>query len=133
MFLQRKLRAMYAGDEKFRPEQMPEKKWLPVIGFTTKRKQKVDSGGKQEVYDEPYFVIIGNNGMTLQVIAFNCKVMIDERAEIDTYTITQIARNLLVMGKVLCEKLTGIPASQYDKEVQEADGKKPDNPSNQPV
>lgn len=133
MWLQRKIRVQYAGEEKFRPEQMPEKKWLPVIGFTSKKRQKCDSSGKQEVYEEPYFVIIGNNGIALQVIAFNCKVMIDEKAEIDTYTITQIARNLLVMGKVLCEKLTGIPAAEYDKEIQEADRTKSENGTPQPV
>lgn len=133
MWLQRKIRVQYAGEEKFRPEQMPEKKWLPVIGFTSKKRQKCDSSGKQEVYEEPYFVIIGNNGIALQVIAFNCKVMIDEKAEIDTYTITQIARNLLVMGKVLCEKLTRIPAAEYDKEIQEADRTKSENGTPQPV
>jgi len=133
MFFQRKLRATYAGDEKFRPEQMPKDKWLPVIGFTTKRKQKVDSGGKQEVYDEPYLLIIGNNGIMIQVIAFNCKVMIDEKGEVDMVALSQMARNITIIGKALCDKITGTNSSGNIELLQEEAGKGSEYPADKPV
>lgn len=133
MFFQRKLRATYAGDEKFRPEQMPEKKWLPVIGFTTKRKQKVDTTGKQEVYDEPYLLIIGNNGIMLQVIAFNCKVMIDERGEVDMVALSQMARNITLIGKALCDKITGTDSTGTAEQMQEETGKGPEGTAVEPI
>ena len=126
MFFQRKLRATYAGDEKFRPEQMPKEKWLPVIGFTTKKKQKVEANGKQEVYEEPYLLVIGNNGIMIQVIAFNCKVMIDEKGEVDMVALSQTARNITLIGKALCDKITGTNSSGAIEEVQEETGKRPE-------
>jgi hypothetical protein len=133
MFFQRKLRATYAGDEKFRPEQMPEKKWLPVIGFTTKRRQKVDSNGKQEIHDEPYLLIIGNNGIMIQVIAFNCKVMIDDRGEVDMVALSQMARNITLIGKALCDKITGTDSTGTIETIQEETGKGPEKPTAEPV
>lgn len=132
MYLQRKLRASYSGEEKYRPEQMPEKKYLPVIGWATKRRLK-NNTKVAEYVDEPYLIVIGNDGKPLEVVMFNVKVMIDDRSEIDMVQLTGIVNNLTIMGKVLCEKLTGLhPEGDY-KEVQEQGVEGPGNTTDKPV
>lgn len=132
MYLQRKLRACYSGEEKYRPEQMPEKKYLPVIGWTTKRRLKKNDKTAEYV-DEPYLIVVGNDGKPLEVVMFNVKVMIDDRSEIDMVQLTGIVNNLTIMGKVLCEKLTGLHPDREGEEVQEVPGEGPENGTNQPV
>ena len=132
MFLQRKLRACYAGDEKYRPEQMPKEKYLPVIGWDTKRRLK-NNGQKAEYVDEPYFVIIGNNGRPIEVVMFNCKVMIDDRSEVDMVALSQMARNITIIGKAICEKISGVCTSGEAEKLQEETGKKPESGTAEPV
>jgi hypothetical protein len=126
MYLQRKLRAMYAGDPKYHPEQMPEKKYLPVIGWTSKRRLK-KGPQTQEYIDEPYLIIIGSDGKPIEVVMFNLKVMIDDRSEIDMVQLTSTINNLTIMGRVLCEKLTGLHPNKESEEIQEAAIEQPDN------
>jgi hypothetical protein len=132
MFLQRKLRACYAGDEKYRPEQMPKEKYLPVIGWDTKRRLK-NNGQKAEYVDEPYLVIIGNNGRPIEVVMFNCKVMIDDKSEVDMVALSQMARNITIIGKALCEKISGVRNSGDTEQVQEETGTKPEQGAAEPV
>jgi hypothetical protein len=132
MYLQRKLRACYSGEEKYRPEQMPEKKYLPVIGWTTKRRLK-NNNKTAEYVDEPYLIVVGNDGKPLEVVMFNVKVMIDDRSEIDMVQLTGIVNNLTIMGKVLCEKLTGLHPDREGEEIQKVPGEGPENGTNQPV
>jgi len=132
MYLQRKLRAMYAGEAKYQPEQMPEKKYLPVIGWTTKRRLK-KGPNTQEYVDEPYLIIIGNDGKPIEVVMFNLKIMIDDRSEIDMVQLSSLANNLTIMGRVLCEKLTGLHPDREGEEIQEVPGEGPENRTGQPV
>lgn len=132
IYLQRKLRAQFAGDEKYRPQTMPATKYLPVMGWSTKRRLKVNNG-KQEYVDEPYLIIIGSDGKPLEVVMFNLKIMIDDRSEVDTFTMTQLLRNITIIGKALCEKFTGIHPSGDDKQIQEETGKESDNRTVEPV
>lgn len=129
MFLQRKLRAMYAGEEKYHPEQMPSGKYLPVIGWDTKLITK--QGGKQ--VNEPYLIIIGNDGKPLEVVMFNLKVMIDDRAEIDMIQLQTMVNNLTIMGKMLCEKLTGIHPGEDIEQIQSESGEKRENATAQSI
>lgn len=132
IYLQRKLRAKYSGDKKYKPEQMPEGKYLPVIGWTTQRRLVI-KGQKQEYVDQPFLLIIGDNGVLLEVIMFNCKVMIDDRSEIDMATMSQLLRNITIIGKELCEKFTGIHVESDDQQLQEETGEGKENTPVEPV
>jgi hypothetical protein len=70
---------------------MPEGKFIPVIGYTTqKRTQMVDDGSGKQVAKEKedtYFFCIGTSGKLFRVAEYNCNVMVDEKAEIDSLTI----------------------------------------------
>lgn len=132
MYLQRKLRAQYAGNQEYRPEKMPPGKYLPVMGWSTKRRLKVNNG-KQEYVDEPYLIIIGSDGKPVEVVMFNLKIMIDDKSEVDVYTMTQLLRNITIMGKTLCEKLTGIDTSGSNNEISEESGKESKNSGTEPV
>lgn len=128
MFLQRKLRAMYAGDEKYHPEQMPAGKYLPVIGWDSKLIIK-----QNKQVQEPYLIIIGNDGKPLEVVMFNLKVMIDDRSEVDMVQLQTMINNLTIMGKMLCEKLTGLHPGTDVENAQKETGEKRENAAAQPV
>lgn len=132
IFLQRKIRAQYCGKEEYRPEQMPTGKYLPVIGWKTE-KRTVTVNGKQQIVDQEFFMVIGNNGIPLNVIAFNCKVMIDDRSEIDMVSLSQMTNNITIMGKAICEKLAGVNHSSGTEKLPEKSGKKSENSNDQSV
>lgn len=117
IYLQRKIRVQYCGDEQYRPEQMPADKFLPVIGWKTE-KRTVNQKGENIVVDQEFFIVVGNNGIPLKVVAFNCKVIIDDKAEIDMVTLAQLLRNITMIGKTLCEKITGIHTPEDAGKVQ---------------
>lgn len=132
IYLQRKLRACYAGEEKYRPEQMPVNKYLPVIGWSTKRRLK-NNNKTAEYVDEPHLIIIGNNGKPIEVVMFNLKVMIDDRSEVDMVALSQMTRNITIIGKAICEKISGVHSSGETEEIQEKTGKESESGTVEPV
>jgi len=104
VILQRKLRAMYCGKEEYRPDQMPTKKYVPVIGYTH-HKRTITKNGRNDMVDQPFLICIGNNGIPIEIVMFNLKVMIDERELDYLTTLSQMVRNLTIIGKNLCERV----------------------------
>jgi len=104
VILQRKLRAMYCGKEEYRPEQMPLRKYVPVIGYTH-HKRTITKNGRNDMVDQPFLICIGNNGIPIEIVMFNLKVMIDERELDYLTTLSQMVRNLTIIGKNLCERV----------------------------
>ncbi len=103
MILQRKLRAMYCGKEDYRPAEMPLNKYIPVIGYTT-HKRKINKNGKEEFIDQPFLICIGSNGVAIEIVMFNLKIMIDDRDYDLMNNLTQMLRNITIIGKNLSEK-----------------------------
>lgn len=132
IYFARKLRACYAGEEKFRPEQMPDKKYLPVIGWSTKRRLK-NNGKTAEYVDEPHLIVIGNNGKPVEVVMFNVKVMIDDRSELDLIALSQMLRNITIMGKALCEKISGVHPTGEAEELPQETSENPRSGETEPV
>jgi hypothetical protein len=118
VILQRKLRAMYCGKEEYRPEQMPLRKYVPVIGYTH-HKRTITKNGRNDIVDQPFLICIGNNGIPIEIVMFNLKVMIDERELDYLTTLSQMVRNLTIIGKSLCERVKDSTNCLYAENVQE--------------
>ncbi len=85
VYFNRKIKVKFSGDQKFLPQDMPEGKFLPVLGYTfQKRTQVIDDVPKEK--EDIYFFCIGTSGKMFRVSEFNCKIMIDEKAELDVMT-----------------------------------------------
>ena len=130
VYFNRKLKVKFSGDQKFLPQEMPEGKFLPVLGYTTqKRIQKVDDGTGTMVPKEKediYFFCIGTNGHFFRIAEFNCAVMIDEKAELDVMTVAAEICGKLAKAvencNVLLRYLSG-HAADIDKEIENVDNK----------
>lgn len=114
MMLQRKLLVVYNADTKYLPEGMTEKKTYAVIGYMIKIVKDKDKDRH-----DLYYVIIGNENRTVIVSSWNVRTYIDTAGEPNFDRISELMRNLTLLGKVLCEKMAKFP---------DADGNRPGDP-----
>jgi hypothetical protein len=130
IYFQRKVKCKFGGDEKYLPKNMSSGKFVPVIGYEIRRREKHfgDDGngeGKTEVVEDIIFVVIGNDGKFARVAEFNCMIMIDEKAELDALTIAgEICGKLekaVSNCNVLLKYLSG-QAADTDKAVNDVKG-----------
>lgn len=76
IMLQRKLRCKFMGDKKYLPESITPGKWMPIIGFETRKRRKETRGIVVEVEDL-YYLVVNDNWKVETIASFNCHTMID--------------------------------------------------------
>lgn len=102
IYIQRKLKCKYTGDEKYRQEGIERDKWMPVVGFES-RKRNVTYEGKTKVVDDLYYVVISAKSEVLIVSSINCIARIDEGAELQGGQAVGLMNNILSVLKVISE------------------------------
>lgn len=80
IWIQRKIKCKFIGDERWLPENVERGKWMPVIGIKTVTKIIEKRGSRKQVEDMNYMVI-GNDSKIAYIASFNCATMIDEKGE----------------------------------------------------
>lgn len=108
IMLQRKIKCKFTGSEDYQPEGIPRDRWLPVIGWETRKREKEYQGTKQWVEDIFYHVT-NEKGKLVCIASFNCSTMIDEKAEVDLNLAIELLKNSTVIGKAICEKMATFP------------------------
>lgn len=116
MFINRKVKVKFAGDDDYRPRDMPANKFIPAIGFSTRRIEK-NVEGKHRIDEELYFIIIDNQGKAVPVAAFNCVAVCDEAD--DTAKLAETLRNATLLLKHLSEVV-----AKTDKKEPNNEGEK---------
>lgn len=106
--LQRKIKCKFTGSEDFQPEGIPRDKWLPVIGYEARRREK-DFQGKKETVEDVYYLVTNDKGKLVTIASFNCSTMIDEAAEINSGELMRLMTNISTMGKIISEKMATFP------------------------
>lgn len=101
MFLQRKLRAKFIGNEDYRPKNFDQKGYVPVVGFET-RKVKKTFEGQEKVIDEPFLLIIDDHSKLIPVAAFNFNIQIDG-ADDNMAQATALLQNATILLKAIAE------------------------------
>jgi len=102
--IQRKLRCKFTGSDDFLPEDIPRDKFLPVIGYEYRRKER-QFEGKTIQQEDLYYIVIDNKGKLKTIASFNCSTMIDDQSEINGSQLMQLLNNITIMGKVISEKM----------------------------
>lgn len=102
--IQRKLKCKFTGSDDFLPEDIPRDKFIPVIGYEYRRKER-EHNGKSFVQEDVYYIVINNKGKLTTIASFNCSTMIDDQAEINANQLMQLLNNITIMGKVMSEKM----------------------------
>ncbi len=110
-FLTRKIKVKYCGEADHQPKDMPDNSFVPVIGIQTKAITFMKDG-KPEQRENLNFLCITKNGKFTSVAAFNCSILIDEKAELDINAAVELLKNATLMGKVLSEKISTISSNQ---------------------
>ena len=114
MFINRRVKVKFIGKDDFRPRDMPANKFIPVIGFTTRRVEKLFEG-KERIEEELYYIIIDNQGKSVPVAAFNCVAVCDEADDIAK--IAETLRNATLLLKHLSDEV-----AKRDKGVLNSEG-----------
>ncbi len=118
----RKIKIKFVGDAKYIPNEMPEGKFIPVIGYST-RTVTINKGGEdQSTKDEVLFHCIGVNGKMVRIVEFNCLVMIDEKAELDVMTVATEMCGKLSMAIGNCNSLLKFLSSEVEKRDVKGNG-----------
>lgn len=108
IMLQRKIKCKFTGSEDFQPEGIPRDKWLPVIGFEVRRREKIFND-KKEIVEDVYYLVTNEKGKLQTIASFNCSTMIDEQAEINSGELIRLLNNISMMGKIISEKMATFP------------------------
>lgn len=103
-YLMRKLRAKFTGSEEFRPKDFNFKEFVSVVGFETRQKTINDNAGNEKRVEELYLIVVDDKGRLISVMAYNCKVIIDEK-ENDISKTTEMLRSATVLLKEISERL----------------------------
>lgn len=107
--LQRKLKCMYVGEDKYKPEGIPENKWLQVIGYETKRRNtRKPNSNEMIVVEDTYLKVINNNGMIVDLAAFNCKVTIDNEENAIVSLAAAVGHLVSIIEGSCCEGMINI-------------------------
>lgn len=106
--IMRKIKCKFVGSEDYQPEGIPRDKWFPVIGYEIRRREK-EFQGKKETVEDVYYLVTNDKGKMVTIASFNCSTMIDEQAEIEGGKIASLLNNIMLMGKVISEKLAKFP------------------------
>ncbi|MDD5688605.1 MAG: hypothetical protein PHE88_12325 [Elusimicrobia bacterium] len=124
VYFNRKLKVKFSGDPKFLPQDMPEGKFLPVIGYTTQKRVQMIENVPKEKEDAFFFCIGITSGHIFRIAEFNCTVMIDEKAEMDILTkaveMTGQLSHAIGNCNILLKYLSG-QAADTDKAVKDAE------------
>ncbi len=104
---QRKIKINYSGDDKYLPKNITRGKWLPVLGYEVRSTDRMIDGIKK-VFQDVFFLVIGDDSSLVKVAEMNCRVMIDEKAELDVHAAMDLLRNITLMGKVISEKMAEV-------------------------
>lgn len=112
----RKLKVKFVGEQKFLPQDMPEGKFIPVLGYSTKKiTVKNEDGNRESDIEGVVFHCIGISGKIVHVAEFNCAVMIDGKAEIEALTIASEICGKLSMAIGNCNSLLKYLSSEVEK------------------
>lgn len=106
--LTRVVKVKYSGPDDYLPENIGREKWMPVIGYEVRHVKKTIKEVERDI-EEIFFRVIDNNGKLVHVAAFNCSVMIDEKATMDGNQIVSLLGNVVSLIKVLSEKVSKYP------------------------
>lgn len=104
----RAIKAKYTGPDDFLPENVSRDKWMPVIGYEARHVRKMIKEVERDV-EELFFKVIDNTGKLVQVAAFNCSVMVDDNATLDSNRIVVLLGNVVSLVKALSEKMAKYP------------------------
>lgn len=119
--MQRKVKCRYVGESKFKPENVPAEKWMPVIAFEVVRGSNFHEG-KEKTFENLFYHVIDSKGKLVKVASFNCQTIIDDNAEVQGGTLSQMVNNLTVMVKVLGEKICATSSNASSKESENKSG-----------
>lgn len=122
IMLQRKIRCKYTGNDNYMPKDskgnplLSRERWIPVIGYEIRRREKIYDG-KIRVVEDIYLVVINDNQKVETIASFNCHVLIDDQAEWNFSKLTDMLNNISVMIKVLSERFWNAkePKKQEEK------------------
>lgn len=109
----RKIKCKFTGSDDFLPEGVPRDKWLPVIGYETRKREK-EFEGKKSIVEDILYLVTNEKGKIVPIASFNCSTMIDDQSEIEGGKLLSVLNNILAMGKVLSEKMAKIPDRKND-------------------
>ena len=123
MFLQRRVRVKYIGDDDYRPHNVPANKFIPAIGFETRRVEKTFEQGKTKTVDELFFIVVDNMGKPQSVAGFNCAVTVDENDDLSKTT--DVLRNATLLITALSETMVKITDRMYPDEPNKSKNDKP--------
>lgn len=116
VWMQRKLKCKVINSD-YRPEGIPENKFIPVLGIETRRREK-EFEGKKTIVEDVYFLVVTDRGKLITVGSFNCATMLDEESELKTNKAIELLSNTTIMWKVLNEKLQKISSESSTSENQ---------------
>jgi len=100
--LQRKVKMKYTGSDEYLPQGVPREKFIPVIGYESRKVEKTYEG-KQKTSEEIFYFVLNDNGKMTRIAEFNCVTMIDEQAELNVDRAVQMAQNLTTSVKLITE------------------------------
>ena len=113
MFIQRKLRAKFIGNEGYRPKNFSQKGFVPVIGFETRRVEKrFDDTPK--IIEELFIFIIDDTGKLISCASFNFSIMVDATEESISHT-SELLKNATILIKQLAERMYPQPGRDEKK------------------
>lgn len=99
IFLQRKIRAKWIGNNDYKPKNFEITNFVPVIGFECRRVMK-NINGEEKSVEELFLIIIDDNGKAISTASFNWRIMIDSSDENVDKTL-QMLQNATVLVKSL--------------------------------
>lgn len=104
MFIMKKIRAKFCGNEDYRPKNFEGDKFVPVIGFESRRVMKNINGEERNI-EELFIMLIDDKGKIISTAAFNWCIVVDTSEENVDKTL-QMLQNATVLVKSLAGKIT---------------------------